>query len=115
MTQVVSLALRRHLTRLADLPPGWRAHYRQLAETLACTYPSVQITHAGAKAAMLQVILGPCPAEAQALAIEARFASAEICEECGAPARILVDRSGYYRTLCPRHDRGFHVPPSRRR
>lgn len=115
MTQVVSLTVRRHLAWLPHLPPGWHELYQQLAERLAHEHPKVQVTHAGAKAAMLQVLLSGGSAETSRLTYEAMLASAELCEVCGAPARLLADSSGYYRTLCPAHSAGFDIPPRRRR
>lgn len=115
MTTVVSLTLRRHLAWLKHLPPGWHDLYRQLAERLATEHPEARVTHAGAKAAMLQVLLSGGSAATSQLTLEAMSASAELCEECGEPGRILMDSGGYYRTLCPRHAKGFHVPPYRKR
>ena len=112
---VVSLTLRRHLVWLKCLPPGWHDLYRQLAERLAAEHPAAKVTHAGPKAAMLQVILSGGSAVTGELTREAMFASAEACEECGERGRILMDSGGYYRTLCPKHAGGFRVPPRRRR
>lgn len=110
----VSLVLTRHLQWLQHLPRGWHGLFRELAERLAREHPQARITHAGAKLARLQLITDGGNDETRALIMEAWHASAHMCEECGAEGRLLVDRGGWGRTLCPSHSAGFRAPPRRK-
>lgn len=113
MAKPVSLVRQLNLRWLDHLPPGWHGIYRDLIEKLADEHPDVLVDQAKQKFGVLRVYFHPHAEAAEAMYAKAQLASAETCEACGAAGRMMVDSSGWYRTLCNIHSRGFR-PPTRR-
>lgn len=109
-------ALARHLSWLEHLPPGWHDLYRRLAGQLAANYPSIDVAQAKQKFGRLRVYLDRAGDGTARICLDAERESARICEVCSAPARLMVDDHGWYRTLCAAHagELGFKAPPARR-
>lgn len=98
---------------LAAVPEGWRPLLEQLGRDLKAARPTATILDAKEKFGTLRVYLKGGDQRTSELVDHAEQRSQGMCEQCGEPARLMV-QDHFYATLCPRHAAGYEpadAPP----
>lgn len=84
---------------LDNIGPGWWALVMVLHQKLMDVFPSYQVSDLKEKFGGLRVYLEHYDGRLQALIDASENLSFQVCEKCGAPGALRVDRN-WFRTLC---------------
>lgn len=96
-----------NLRWLQHLPTGWHPLYRELVANLADIDPELVVEQAKQKLGWLRVYLQLSDERAEVLIRAAELQSRTLCELCGSAGELRINQTGWHRTLCDDHCKGF--------